>query len=119
MYVCIHLYISALACMYLCMYVCIHYISASTCMYLCILYVCRPMYVCRLCLYVCIHYSFIQAIFIAPFTSTTEALLTQHGYCVGISRQSAKGNCERRTCPRSLRGGVEPITLRTKGVDSF
>jgi len=37
--------------------------------------------------------------------SPSEALSTQHGYCVGSSRRSATGNCERRTCPRSLRGG--------------
>jgi len=35
----------------------------------------------------------------------SEALPTQHGYSVGVSRRSATGNCERRTCPRSLRGG--------------
>src|SRR6218665_932262 len=34
----------------------------------------------------------------------SEALPTQHGYCVGVSRRSATGNCERRTCPRFLRG---------------
>src|SRR6218665_1993450 len=31
-----------------------------------------------------------------------EALLTQHEYCVGVSRRSATGNCESRTCPTSL-----------------
>jgi len=35
----------------------------------------------------------------------SEALQTQNGYCVGVSRRSATGNCEWRTCPRSLRGG--------------
>jgi len=34
----------------------------------------------------------------------SEALPTLHGYCVGVPRQSATGNCEWRTCPRSLRG---------------
>ena len=34
----------------------------------------------------------------------SEVLLTQHGYCAGILRQSATGNCEWRTCPRSLHG---------------
>ena len=34
-------------------------------------------------------HSFIQAISIAHYYS--EALLTQHGYCVGISRRSATG----------------------------
>jgi len=35
----------------------------------------------------------------------SEALPIQHGHCVGVSSQSATGNCEWRTCPRSLRGG--------------
>src|SRR6218665_4028462 len=35
----------------------------------------------------------------------SEALPTQHGYCAGVSRRSATGNCELRTCPRSLRDG--------------
>src|SRR6218665_187851 len=33
----------------------------------------------------------------------SEALLTQHRYCAGVSRQSATGKCELRTCPRSIR----------------
>ena len=39
---------------------------------------------------------FIQAISIAPLQSHyySEALPTQHGYCAGISRRSATGNCE-------------------------
>ena len=45
-----------------------------------------------------------------------------HGYCAGVSRRSATGNCELRTCARSLRGGyragVEPTTLRLKAIDS-
>jgi len=35
----------------------------------------------------------------------SEALPTQHGYCVGVKRQSTAGNCECVTCPKSLRGG--------------
>ena len=35
----------------------------------------------------------------------SEALPKQHEYCAGISCQSTTGNCELRTCPRSLRGG--------------
>jgi len=52
-------------------------------------------------------HSFIQAISTAPrqVHYYSEALPTQHGYCVGVSCRSAKGNCEWRTCPRSLRGG--------------
>src|SRR6218665_120226 len=40
--------------------------------------------------------SFIQTISIAPLEVHyySEALTTQHGYCVGVSRRSAKGNCE-------------------------
>jgi len=47
---------------------------------------------------------FIQAISLAPLQVHyfSEALPTQHGYCVGVSRRSATGNCEWRTCPRSL-----------------
>jgi len=49
-------------------------------------------------------HSFIQAISIAPLQVHyySEALPTQHGYCAEISRRSATGNCEWRTCPRSL-----------------
>ena len=51
--------------------------------------------------------SFIQTISIAPLQIhyCSEALPTQHGYCAGISRQSATGNCEWRLCPRSLHWG--------------
>jgi len=48
-------------------------------------------------------HSFIQAISIYIATLQvhyySEALPTQHGYCVGVSRQSATGNCEWRTFP--------------------
>src|SRR6218665_2438554 len=52
-------------------------------------------------------HSFIQTISIAPLQVQyyPEALPTQHGYCTGISRRSATGNCELRTCLRSLCGG--------------
>ena len=45
----------------------------------------------------------IQAISIAPLQVRyySEALPTQHGYCDGVSRRSAAGNCELRICPRS------------------
>jgi len=51
-------------------------------------------------------YSFIQAISIAPIQVPyySEALPAQHGYRVRVSRRSATGNCEWRTCPRSLHG---------------
>ena len=50
--------------------------------------------------------SFIQAISIAPLQvrSYSEALSTWHGYCAGVLHRSATGNCEWRTCPRSLHG---------------
>src|SRR6218665_3781346 len=40
------------------------------------------------------HLTFIQAILIAPLQVHfySEALPTQHGYCVGVSRRSATGN---------------------------
>jgi len=45
-------------------------------------------------------HSFIQTISIVPLQVHyySEALPTQHGYCAGISRWSATGNCEWRTC---------------------
>src|SRR6218665_3383397 len=41
-------------------------------------------------------HSFIQVISIAPLQvhCYSEAVPTQHGYCVGVSRRSAKGNCK-------------------------
>ena len=52
-------------------------------------------------------HSFIQAFSIAPLQVRyySEALSTQHGYCSGVSRRSATGNCELRTCLRSQSGG--------------
>src|SRR6218665_3721153 len=57
-----------------------------------------------------IHF-FIQAISIAPLKSTTTQRRSrlQHGYCVEVSHRSATGNCDRRTCPRSLSGGQSRI----------
>src|SRR6218665_1547189 len=56
--------------------------------------------------------SFIQTISIAPLQVNyySEALPTQHEYtyCAGVSRRSATGNCELRTCPRPLRGAYDP-----------
>ena len=53
------------------------------------------------------HSSFIHSfISIAPLQVHfySGALPTQHQYCDGVSRRSATGNCELRTCPRSQRG---------------
>src|SRR6218665_1773813 len=67
---------------------------------------------------------FSHAISIAPLQVChySEALPTQHGYCAGVSRRSATGNCELRTCPRSVyvtaRAGVEATTIRLKAIDS-
>jgi len=49
-------------------------------------------------------HSFIQAISLAPLQVHyySEALPTQHGYCVGVSHRRDTGNCEWRNCPRSL-----------------
>jgi len=51
-------------------------------------------------------HSFIQVISIAPLQVYyySEALPTQHGYCVRVSLRSATGNYEWNTCPRSLHG---------------
>jgi len=59
---------------------------------------------CTVCLTgFCVH-SFIQAISKAPLQVHyySEALPTQHGYCVGVSHRSTTGNCEWRGCPRSI-----------------
>jgi len=54
-------------------------------------------------------HSFIRSFSYFYSASSSPLLLrgapTHHGYCAGVSRRSATGNCERRTCPRSLRGG--------------
>src|SRR6218665_2051023 len=59
-------------------------------------------------------HSFIQAFSKAPLQIHyySEALPTQHGYCVCVSHRSATGNSERRTCPRSLLGGQSGIRTR-------
>jgi|SRR6218665_441115 len=58
------------------------------------------------CIMITAH-SVIQTISIASLQVHyySEALRTQHGYCIGVSRRSATGNCELRTCLRSLCGG--------------
>src|SRR6218665_3418331 len=60
-------------------------------------------------------HSFIQTISIAPLQVHyySEALSTQHGYSAGIvSKGLAQGPYV------AARAGVEPMTLRIKGVDS-
>src|SRR6218665_96749 len=52
-------------------------------------------------------FSFIQTISISPLQVLyySGVLPIQHGYCAGISRRNATGNCELKTCPKSLLGG--------------
>jgi len=52
-----------------------------------------------------IHLRYFYSASTSPLLCYSETLPTQHGYCAGISRRSATGNCEWRTCPRSLHGG--------------
>ena len=61
-----------------------------------------------------VFYSFIQPISIAPLQVHyySEALPTQHGYCVGVSHRSDTGNCEWITCPRSLHGSWSEMRTR-------
>src|SRR6218665_16319 len=49
----------------------------------------------------------------------SEALPTQHGYCAGVSRRSATGNCSIRTCPRSLRRGKSGIRTHDLPVERY
>ena len=60
--------------------------------------------------------SFIQAISIAPLQVHfySEGLPTQHGYCAEVSRRSARGNCEWRTCPIDL-----ALSAHRKTAQSF
>ena len=53
-------------------------------------------------------HSFIQTISILSLQVLyySEALPTQHGYCIGISRRSATGKYEWKTCPRSPCSGL-------------
>ena len=53
-------------------------------------------------------------------STTQKRFRLQHGYCIGVSRRSASGNCELRTYPRSLSGGQSGIRTRDprqKGFD--
>ena len=67
-----------------------------------------------------IHSVDIQAISIVTLQvhSYSEVLPTQHKYRVGVSRQSATGNCQRRTCPRSLRGSHSGIRTHDPSDES-
>ena len=58
---------------------------------------------------------FLQRLF--KSTSTQKRSRTQHGYCVGVSRRSAAGDCKLRTCPRSLHGGQSGIRTHDPPVE--
>src|SRR6218665_3860228 len=92
------------------------YMYVCECMYVCIYYVC--MQVClHTCMYVCTH----SVISIAPLQVPyhSEMLPTNHGYCAGVSRQRATGNCELRTGPRSLGGGQSGIRTPDPPVEKL
>src|SRR6218665_1266326 len=64
-------------------------------------------------------HSFIPAISIAPLQvlNDSEALPTQHGHCIGVSRRSAQATAGKGLYQgpyMAARGGVEPTTLRLK-----
>ena len=51
-------------------------------------------------------HSLIQVMSIVPLqVHYYPEALPIHGYCIAVSRRSATGNCEWRTCPKALRGG--------------
>src|SRR6218665_1608049 len=63
-------------------------------------------------------HSFIQAISIAPVqVHYSEALPTQHGHCA-LCRNFTPSEGLARGPYVAARAGVEPMTLRTRGVDS-
>src|SRR6218665_3581669 len=68
-------------------------------------------------------HSFIPAISIAPFKSSTTQRRSrlQHGYCIGVSRRSAQATVSKGLAQVPYvvaRAAFEPMTLLTKGVDS-
>jgi len=68
-------------------------------------------------------HSFSQAISIAPLQvhCYSEALPTQHGYYVGVSRRAPQATASEGLVQGpcvAVRAGFEPVTLRTKGAES-
>ena len=68
-------------------------------------------------------HSFIPAISIAPLRVLyySEALPTQHGYCIGVSRRSAQATAGKGLAQGpyvAARAGVEPTTFRLKVIVS-
>src|SRR6218665_1979171 len=65
--------------------------------------------------------SFLQAIFIAPLPSPLllRSVPDTVWILCGVSRRSATGNCELRTCPRSLHGGWSGSRTHNPPVERF
>ena len=68
-------------------------------------------------------HSFIQAISIAPLQVHyySEALPTQHGYCAEFHTEAPQATVSEGLVQGpyvAARAGVEPMILRTKGIDS-
>src|SRR6218665_1128980 len=68
-------------------------------------------------------YSFILAISIAPFKSSTTQRRSrlQHEYCIGVSRRSAQATAGKGLAQGpyvTARAGVEPTTLWLKAIAS-
>ena len=65
---------------------------------------------------------FIPDISIAPLQVHyySEALPTQHGYCVGVSRRKRHRQLRMKDVCKDVaaRAGFEPTTLRSTGIDS-
>src|SRR6218665_1971971 len=54
-------------------------------------------------------------------TTTQRRSRLQHGYCIGVSRRSARATVSEGLAQgiyMSVRAGVEPLTLRLKVIDS-
>ena len=66
-------------------------------------------------------HSFILDMSIAPLQVHyySEALPTQRGYCAGVSCRSATGNCELRTCPRSIGGSYSGMRTCDPPVERY
>src|SRR6218665_296144 len=89
------------------------------CMSVC--YICAYMYACRH-IRICIMYPVIHSFrlfLLRPFKSSTTQRRSrlQHGYCIGVSRQSAQATVGKGLAQGPYvvaRAGVKPTTLRLK-----
>src|SRR6218665_1017396 len=71
-------------------------------------------------IYLFIHSRYFYSAYSRPLYYS-EALPTQHGYCVGVSRRSALATASEGLAQGiyvAARAGFGPATLRTKGVES-